>query len=330
MDDAGSRASHDAGRAGLLVLLLVCLSFPVRDALALIASADHTMPPAVVTGAPAGATFDICANSIKSLPLPKVGPNAAVTQTLAGVTTTTGVPECNPNDIKIKFGGLIVGFKQFKPAVGKRGNAKPGATRTDSVTSTSAGVVGFAEHAFTAAAGPTPASVRLTGRGSVPAAVVVGGAAGEAIDPFTLAPGAYPYDPLINEILLQTDDESDFAGVSLFGFDSRFTDPLWIFSVSVVGLISSVGDLLIDFFSQPLLGLDDAMVASEAAAAFAVAGGMATLTNHLLFSTTYTVDRPIVHSVGANAGVERVPEPATVVLLLSVLAVLGLLRRRVD
>jgi hypothetical protein len=168
----------------------------------------------------------------------------------------------------------------------------------------------------------------LTARGVGPGPGANGEAAGEAKDPFTLLPGTYDYAFTIAGITLETDTERDFAGVSAFATDSRFSDPLWVLEIGVLGLLSDIGDIIIGFDSNAILGLDDTVIENQLRDAFIVSSGTATLATFELFDTTYEVDQTIVGSIGLNAGVTRaVPEPATFALFGVGLVVFGFTRR---
>src|SRR5262249_21262628 len=156
-----------------------------------------------------------------------------------------------------------------------------------------------------------------------------GGAAAETIDPITVSPGIYSYTYFINGITLQS-GAGDFAGVTFFATDSRFADPLWALGVVVDGPLNSTSDLQIAFQSQSALSidtsgtpLDPAAIKREVLQAFTVTDGVAQLGPLELFAAFYSVDRTIQFSDGANAGVEHVPGPASVVLVCSGLALLA-------
>jgi hypothetical protein len=152
----------------------------------------------------------------------------------------------------------------------------------------------------------------------------VGAGAGEAIDPFTLPPGVYQdYAPVI-DLQLQIDTPADVVGASFFANDSRFSDPLWSLGISAQGVLSSNADLQIQFASNPILGLNDALIASQIRSAFTVSSGTATLSSYQLFDTTYTVDQSVTYSDDVNAGASTLPEPSSLVLLATALpALLG-------
>jgi hypothetical protein len=233
-----------------------------------------------------------------------------------------------PPTAAIRFGDQIVvgpffpffDRRVFAPPIGFRDRAKPAAAQfVRSGSPAAAGpAVGFAS--YIPPAGPVAAGILA--RALAPGAGQQ--AAAEAIDPITLPPGSYAYAPTITEATLHLDGLPDeFAGVTFFADDSRFSDPLWILSIVATGALTSPSDLLIEFRSQPLLGLDDADVASQVRSNFAVGGGTATLASYTLFSTTYEVTETIQFAEGVNGGVaSAVPGPATFVL--AVLGAVGL------
>ena len=179
--------------------------------------------------------------------------------------------------------------------------------------STSAPVVGKAEH--TRLPGAANAAIKLHADGTVPVGVA-GTAGGISRDPGDIAPGLYDYRFDIDQLSLQTDDELDFAAVAFFGEDSRFVDPLWSLTVILDGLLSDITDLQIDFFSQPVLFLDDPLVEFNVLNAISVANGTATLSNFELFDTVYEVDQVITVGVGVEAvALSRAPEPGTWLLM---------------
>jgi len=71
------------------------------------------------------------------------------------------------------------------------------------------------------------------------------------------------------------------------------------------------------FVSNPILALDDALVAAAMLDAFTFTSqnGIATLSSFELFDTMYPVDRPIMFSEGNDVSVGAVPEPSTIALL---------------
>jgi hypothetical protein len=143
-----------------------------------------------------------------------------------------------------------------------------------------------------------------------------------------LAPGVYEYSVVI-DVLLETDQPGDFAGVEFFATDSRFPEPLWLLQIIAEDFIASVSDLILDFTSNPILGLDDEVVEDEALAAFVISGGQASLSSYLLFSTSYVVDQTITFAEGVEAGIVAVPEPSGALLMLTgmvILLVVGRLR----
>jgi hypothetical protein len=143
-----------------------------------------------------------------------------------------------------------------------------------------------------------------------------------AVDPFTLPPGVYQdYAPVIS-VQLQIDTPADVVGGSFFANDSRFSDPLWSLGISAQGVLNSNADLQVQFVSNPILGLNDALIASQVRSALTVSSGTASLSSYQLFDTTYTVDQSITYSGGASAGVSTVPEPPTLVLVATALPVL--------
>jgi len=156
---------------------------------------------------------------------------------------------------------------------------------------------------------------------------VEGRAAAEAIDPYSIEPGVYSnYGFTITNAELLPGAVGAFAGIDFFANDSRFTSPLWYLGVVATEPVITAADLTISFTSNPILGLDDALVASQLRDAFTISGGQATLSSYTLFNTTYVVDVPTIYSDGVGAGVQSVPEPTSITLTMLALLSLGACR----
>jgi hypothetical protein len=217
-------------------------------------------------------------------------------------------------------GGIAVGkgrdLRNYFPPVGFRFlQPKPNLAKVSSET-------GTAKAEAKLGASQIPGSVAaLTVSASVPNFQFegqTGRAAAEAIDPSILAPGTYNYSYSINALELGIEAQNELAGASFFATDSRFSNPLWNLSVVTKGTLVTSDDLIIDFVSNPILGLDDNIIENQIQSAFNVSSGIATLNSFQVFSTTYFVDREITFSEGINGGVEKVsvPEPSFLLSLL--------------
>jgi hypothetical protein len=262
-------------------------------------TADAFLPK---IGAPLGpgATFDLRAFSVSFAPV-LAGPNSIPgdggTPSLAPIIVFSLVPRIYFPTIEksgLKAGTLNAFTSSTSP---------PAAPVADGVATFSTG-------------GVFPPGI--TAQGVVPAAVK-GAAAGQAVDPYPLSPGDYDYSYTVDSLTLML-DAPDEVGASYFATDSRFSDPLWSLGISAQGVLNSNADLVIDFQSNPILGLDDSLIDSEVRAAFSVSSGTAVLDDFELFNTTYLVDRPITYAEGVNADVEPIREPSALALLVSALA----------
>jgi len=191
----------------------------------------------------------------------------------------------------------------------------PKTTRT--ITSISGKASSFAQ--FQAAGAGAPAEIRAFA--SVDPAVT-GTAAAEAIDPYGINAGLYDYSFFISELSLGTTATS-LAGANFFAIDSRFDELLWRLDVEATGLIDDNRDLLIAFVSNPILNLNDDVIAAQVRNEFSVSNGSALLESFQLFKTLYPVDQSILFGEGVDAGTkEAIPEPSSVTLLTA--AMLGL------
>jgi hypothetical protein len=144
-------------------------------------------------------------------------------------------------------------------------------------------------------------------------------ACGRAADPMLFDPGPNDIALTFHDILLEaTPDASAAWGAEMHSTIPGFTDLFALF----VGLAPSfTPDLVIEFVSHPLLGIDDAAFEALLRSRFAyVPGPTATatltapveLTIHLESTTSYEVDLR-----GDATAAATVPEPATLLLLLS-------------
>jgi hypothetical protein len=175
------------------------------------------------------------------------------------------------------------------------------------------GAVGIADWS-----GPTS---KMTADAAVPGGAF-GSAAAQAEDPYVLPAGVYQhYSYTVNDLTLQLDPaQPEVVAASFFATDSRFSTPLWSLGVSATGVLNSKSDLDVAFTSNPILGLDDALISSQARDAFTVSSGTAELKSFTLFDTTYNVSQDITYSEGTNGAVQSLPEPSALVQSL----VLGL------
>jgi hypothetical protein len=155
-----------------------------------------------------------------------------------------------------------------------------------------------------------------------------------APDPYPLDPGTYLYSYTVNSLTFQTDSVGEVGSASYFATDSRFTQPLWSLGISVQYPLISKADLSVDFESNAILGLNNSLIDSEVLSAISVSSGTAILNAFQLFNTSYPVDRTITYSEGVsaadqNAAIRSAPEPSALLLLLSGLAAMICLLRRV-
>jgi hypothetical protein len=181
---------------------------------------------------------------------------------------------------------------------------------------------------------------------------VTGSAAAAAFDPFSVSPGTFSsYQYTINANL-QLDQVGDYAGITFFALDSRFTDPdlfyansepfneaLWSLTIASQVVPASPSDLDVKFSINPsarLLGIlnpsmTDDQIGSLVQNAFTFPNGIATLTSFDLFpsGTIYTVSGTISYATGVNAGITAIPEPSSLTLLsIGAAGVMGYARRR--
>jgi hypothetical protein len=219
----------------------------------------------------------------------------------ANATTTDSGP---PPGTATTFSGEIGGWfgNGYSPIVGV--DAGKSASRT--ITSSSGTARALAES--------QPPAV-IPG-GLLTASVIdrKGGAAAQAVDPYNVPPGTYPYAPIITQFGIDTSDGVG-AGASYFATDSRFSDFLWRLAIGSTGFIDDPTELFVAFSSNPILGLSDDVVAARVRSAVAISAGTASLVSFLLFDTFYTVDRPIEYGIAAEADLPAVPEPSSLALL---------------
>jgi hypothetical protein len=159
------------------------------------------------------------------------------------------------------------------------------------------------------------ASAKLRDRG-----LLGGRAAAQASDPSVLAPGNYNYSYSINTLELETNAENELGGASFFATDSRFNDPLWILTIVNQGIVVTQNNLIINFVSNPILGLNDNTIKNQVQNAFNVSQGFATLNSFQLFNTTYFVDQEITFEESLNASIEASPENVSVPEPFSILS----------
>jgi hypothetical protein len=154
-------------------------------------------------------------------------------------------------------------------------------------------------------------------------------AAGRSIDPIDVDPGSYDYSYSL-EFSMEVFPTDPWGSLYADAVDTDHVDPLWELAIVAYGPIGSIGDLVITFTSDPSLGLNDAMVVSDLMSAIGVAGGVASLPEYVLFTTTYDVPSMTVYSDSAAATTASVPEPATVTLAMcgAALALWSARRRR--
>jgi hypothetical protein len=252
-------------------------------------------------GAPVGggATFELKAFGLQLAPIP-AGPNPMPS------------PGSGPRGLIVVFVRPFLLF--YGPSVGLSGATGPGISGlVVSASPNSTGVVGIADWS-------DPAS-KMTADAAVPSGFF-GSAAAHAADPYVLPASVYEhYSYTVNDPTLQLDPaQPEVVAASFFATDSRFQAPLWSLGVSATGVLNSNSDLDVTFTSNPILGLDDALIASQARDAFTVSSGTAELKSFTLFDTTSNVSQDITYSEGTNGAVESLPELSALVQSL----VLGL------
>lgn len=156
---------------------------------------------------------------------------------------------------------------------------------------------------------------------------------GLAEDPYTLAGGTYPYQPVIESLSLTNTEPTGLAQFDVLADSSL--GPLWAASVDLPG----TGVPVVGFQSMPALSalgisVNDASVALALAADLntSVPNALSLLTPFSLFpaSSTITVATPTTFTDAAIAyagPVPPVPEPSTILSLGSALALMVAQRR---
>jgi hypothetical protein len=142
-----------------------------------------------------------------------------------------------------------------------------------------------------------------------------GTAAGWASDPYTVAPGSYPYAPTIDSLQLQ-DEPGGVAEVEFDALSSLATKGvLWDLLVK----IDSTDELSVTFksFSPLSLGLSDNSIAALFGLALDTSAPWAASLNspYTLFSTTLTASVSFTYEDDVRA-LAAIPEPSTIALLL--------------
>jgi hypothetical protein len=156
-------------------------------------------------------------------------------------------------------------------------------------------------------------------------------AAAKSIDPLSFSAGHNTFTVTLNDTSLTVGSSGGLAiydaagGSSIPGLESFFS-----LQVAAEGTPHSRNDLLIDFSSNPLLGLSDSTIVNELRSDFTVSDGIATLSTPLSFS--FSVDSPSAYTAGVEiASAASLPEPPGHVLLVlgfGCLGIIGVLKRR--
>jgi len=295
---------------------------------------DHVLGgPKSVAGSGVG-TYDLCAYSRAS-----GSTNDTATDTAGG--TPGG---CNPSKITVSHGLVADIFKGkpiYDPSVGVRGVAKPagpfGRTITSTTTSEGATATGSAAIAIPAAGGGAP-TLTVNASASATDDTQRREAAAEAKDPMFLPADIYPlYAPALEDLLIDTDDDDEIAGVALYaqGFAPGSDDPIFIWDllIEVVGLADDADDLLIAFEVDdsflPDVVVADVIAALRAAIIFdPVAGAFSLVGPFTLFDVDLVIRSSINFEEGLAGFIEAVPEPAAGGVFVAGLAALILVRLR--
>lgn len=300
-----------------------------------------------------GSTSTLYAYSQVIQPSP-VGPNASSSYGFNGAFTfpAAAVPG---QSIVVKSGIINQNKTFYSPVVGVTNAGKPPipAGQTDGTQSVSSnsrlgggGASGFAF--YHANSGIVPDSVQATGTLTPPTTgFLVGAAAASAVDPALIPPGSYPY-PILIDADFQMDDSNESGGVNVFALDSRFTDldtfyergepldqSLWAMVIYTSGIPHNKSDITLAFYVNPAarsLGilnpaLSNQQIADNAIDALSVNDGVVELDNFSPFAagTMFAVrgqDGTIEYGAGVDAGIQQVPEPSALVLLLAGLLLL--------
>jgi hypothetical protein len=153
-------------------------------------------------------------------------------------------------------------------------------------------------------------------------ATVARSAAAEARDPSPCPPASTATRSPSTASRWRFGQAGEFAELTFFATDSRFTDPPRALAVVAEGALNGANDLEMAFESETALSADSSGTPLDASAiekavrqAFMVSNGVAQLSWFQLFSAFYMVDRSVQFSDGANAGADHVPGPATAVLI---------------
>lgn len=232
---------------------------------------------------------------------------------------------------------IVVGPREYGPSLtgGSRPKVKPGLDNWEEAYSFSGdAITGFAQGKAQARERQMTASGELKpGSG--------GRAAAAAFDPIAMAPGLYPYDPVIDMAFDLAD--ATFAGAVFAAGDDRFDTeslmfepvPFWRLTITQ----ERGGPFQVSFRIDPaskstitgLSALQDAFgqalgdLEIENAVRTAVLASNGVLTDFHPFpaSTRYYVDANVAYSFGTEVGIEAIPEPATLALAFLGIALLA-------
>jgi len=139
-------------------------------------------------------------------------------------------------------------------------------------------------------------------------------AVARADDPLTYDAGTTEFDPSFTDLPM-TDSggavaETVITGTSTIpGYENLFT-----LTYGVLGALSSLSDVYIDFESNPLLGLNDASIDSQILSHLSLSGNDVSLDAPVDFSYTLTSDTSYDVNLTINSIVSGVPEPSSALL----------------
>lgn len=267
------------------------------------------------TGRNPSASFDLCAFSENEQKMQNINVFLTFDDPESGervdrtLDSSSMANQCDPDiDVSGRIYQNSVGFRKKNKPIDNNGNLLRDFQAITSISNPFTGIAGQVINPDERLA------IKLLARATRSEPKAVGKAAAEAIDPFLLEPGTYQYSPFINSIALETDEENDFSGITIFANDSRRPNEfLWFLEIVAENLIISVNDLQATFIHNDLLNLDSNQILNNILSSFSISNGRAELTNFEVFRTTYEVDTQITFSEGTEANIvaigTEIPEP---------------------